>query len=58
MGSNPIIGTPENAILLGEIVRIGDFVNAHGRARKRTKTLSIWQVFVKPDGPVAEQSRG
>jgi hypothetical protein len=35
MGSNPIIGTLENAILLGKIVRIGDLI---GCERSRTKT--------------------
>ena len=35
MGSNPIIGTIENAILRGKTVRIGDFI---GYERLRTKT--------------------
>jgi hypothetical protein len=35
MGSNPIIGSLENAISRGKIVRIRDFI---GHARSRTKT--------------------
>jgi len=35
MGSNPIIGTLENAILQGKIVRVGKLV---ARERTRTKT--------------------
>ena len=35
MGSNPIIGTSQNAIFIGNIVKVCDFV---GRERSRTKT--------------------
>ena len=35
MGSNPIIGTSENAIFIGEITRSFDFL---GRELSRTKT--------------------
>ena len=47
MGSNPIIGTPKMPILLGKSGSFAILSIANGRARKRTKTPSIRQVFVK-----------
>jgi hypothetical protein len=41
MGSNPIIGTLENAILRGKLVRIGEFV-AHERTRTKTHEITIY----------------
>jgi hypothetical protein len=38
MGSNPIIGTSQNAVLLGKIVRMRDFFDCE---RSRTKTHEI-----------------
>ena len=46
MGSTPIIGTSENAILLGNFVRRRDFVIANDHAWTRTKIPFIRQVFV------------
>jgi hypothetical protein len=47
MGSNPIIGTLENAILLGKFVTLSNWAIANGHASKRTKRPSIGQLFVK-----------
>jgi hypothetical protein len=47
MGSTPIIGTFQNAIVLGDSLGIYVLVIAIGRARKRTKTPPIRQVFGK-----------
>jgi hypothetical protein len=47
MGSNPIIGMPENIDLARQNSRIGILSIADSRARKRIKTPSIRQVFVK-----------
>ena len=47
MGSNPIIGTSENAILLGKFVRIRDLVDCEQSRTETHKTPSSRQLFVK-----------
>src|SRR5262245_4411296 len=49
-GSSPAIGSSDNAILLGVLLGIHDLWIANSRARKRTKTPFIRQVFVKCTG--------
>jgi hypothetical protein len=49
MGSNPIIGTLEIAILLGKLVRIRDFVDCE-RSRTKTHEMTVYEPSIRQVG--------